>query len=245
MVWSRQLVLWFLLSVVQISKADDLDRMLQLYPRVAVAASRTDSLLRQLCSQHQLSYPPRYLLLRGFKKEKELELWASDGGTYDLLKVYPICMLPGKPGPKIRQGDKQVPEGIYEVDTLNPESEFHLSFRINYPNQADLIRSSREKDPGGDIYIHGDCVSVGCLPMGDEFIEELFWLVALHQSAFPDHRVQVHLFPFRMDRDDFPQESAEWHPFWRQLRRVYEYFGQKRELPAIVVNEKGEYMILR
>jgi murein L,D-transpeptidase YafK len=228
---------------VLVTKAEDLESMLIRYPRVAEAAARTDTLLKELCNLHQLSFPPQQLLIRAFKEEKELELWASDGGAYHLLKIYPICMLPGKPGPKIRQGDKQVPEGFYVVDTLNPNSDFHLSFRINYPNQADLIRSKDEKDPGGDIYIHGDCISAGCLPVGDDAIEEIFWLLAKHQSGYPKNNIHVHIFPGRMEDDKWIQREGLWSDFWQQLKSIHDYFNENNILPTITVTQTGEYIM--
>lgn len=241
--WNRIFVSCLLLSAVLVTKAEDLDSMLIRYPRVAVAAANTEALLKELCSVHQLSFPPQQLLIRAFKEEMELELWASDGGGYHLLKNYPICMLPGKPGPKIRQGDKQVPEGYYVVDTLNPDSDFHLSFRINYPNQADLIRSKHEKDPGGDIYIHGDCISVGCLPMGDEAIEEIFWLIANHQSSYPENNIQVHIFPGRMDDDKWISRDGDWSDFWQQLKPIHDYFNESKIPPVVKISGTGEYVI--
>jgi murein L,D-transpeptidase YafK len=245
MVWNKIAVFWLVLFVVHITKADDLKFMLSRYPRAAQAAINTENLLTELCQNHQLAFPPRQLFIRAFKEEKELELWASDGGKYQLLKTYPICMLPGKPGPKLKQGDKQVPEGIYIVDTLNPNSNFHLSFRINYPNEADLIRSKDEKDPGGDIYIHGDCVSVGCLPMGDEAIEEIFWLIARQQSLYPQNPVNVHVFPYRFNSDSDLNENHKWYALWKQLKDIYLYFNERKWLPEILVNENGEYIISR
>lgn len=243
MVWNSLVIFCLLFTTVLPSKAEDLDSMLARYPRVAVAASNTDAYLLGLCNGHHLSFPPKELLIRAFKEEKELELWASDGGRFQLLKIYPICMLPGKPGPKIRQGDKQVPEGIYIVDTLNPDSDFHLSFRINYPNQADLIRSKDEMDPGGDIYIHGDCISVGCLPMGDEAIEEIFWLIAKHQSFHPTNNIQVHIFPRRMNDGSWVQEGGDWFDFWQQLKRIHDWFDDYGSPPLVNITEDGKYIL--
>lgn len=127
-------------------------------------------------------YPPQSLVLIGLKQEKLLEVWVSqDRETYHLLKTYPILKMSGKSGPKLIEGDKQVPEGLYGIDSLNPNSRFHLSLRIDYPNAFDqqMARQDGRSNLGGDIMIHGAQVSIGCLAMGDPVAEELFVLAAL------------------------------------------------------------------
>jgi len=127
----------------------------------------------------RVSYPPDRLTLIALKREKKLEVWAPKDETWSLIKSYPICMASGDEGPKLKEGDLQVPEGVYPLTVLNPQSGFHLSIRIEYPNEYDNAMALRDNriDLGGDIYLHGKCVSIGCLAMGDEAIEELFILV--------------------------------------------------------------------
>ena len=124
--------------------------------------------------------PPRKITLVGLKEEKVLELWAEDNGRLALIKTYKIQAASGGSGPKLRKGDRQVPEGMYRVETLNPNSSYHLSIRLNYPNEVDrhYARAEGRTNPGGDIYIHGKAVSIGCLAMGDDAIEELFVLAS-------------------------------------------------------------------
>ncbi len=127
-----------------------------------------------------VSYPPSGITLVALKAERRLELWAegSDGPVY--ITAYPILGASGGPGPKLRQGDLQVPEGVYGIPALNPNSSFHLSLRVDYPSPADreAARSDGRSQLGGDIFIHGKRGSVGCLAMGDQAIEELFVLAA-------------------------------------------------------------------
>ena len=126
-------------------------------------------------------YPPKQVVLVGLKDEDKLEVWVSDGTAKPKhLKTYPILAASGGLGPKLREGDFQVPEGIYAVESLNPNSAFHLALRVNYPNAFDLEKARIESrnNPGSDIMIHGSSVSVGCLAMGDPAIEELFVLAA-------------------------------------------------------------------
>ena len=130
----------------------------------------------------QVNYPPSEFTLIGLKGEKSLELWAPDKqGRQRLIKTYPILAASGRPGPKLREGDLQVPEGIYAIESLNPNSRFHLSLRVNYPNAEDRRRAREDARTqlGGDIMIHGSDASIGCLAMGDPASEELFVLAAL------------------------------------------------------------------
>jgi murein L,D-transpeptidase YafK len=129
----------------------------------------------------QLSYPPKHVTLVGLKAEHVLQVYAaSSTNDYRFVRSYPILAASGMPGPKLSEGDGQVPEGIYPIESLNPNSRFHLSLRIGYPNPVDRSQADREgrKNLGGDIMIHGSSVSVGCLAVGDEAAEDLFVLVA-------------------------------------------------------------------
>lgn len=126
-------------------------------------------------------YPPAALTLVGLKDEKRLEVWAANvSGPMRLITSYPILKASGELGPKLREGDRQVPEGLYRITGLNPNSSFHLSLRVDYPNEFDWARAREEgRDaPGSDIFIHGRESSAGCLAMGDETAEDLFVLAA-------------------------------------------------------------------
>jgi len=128
-----------------------------------------------------ISYPPTQLVFIGLKQEKFLEIYAAHGTNgFKWIRTYPILAASGVAGPKLREGDRQVPEGIYGIEWLNPNSSYHLSLRINYPNAFDRAQAAQEKrgNLGGDIMIHGDARSVGCLAMGDEAAEDFFLLAA-------------------------------------------------------------------
>ena len=145
--------------------------------------------------------PPARLALLGFKAEKRLEVWAgaAPDGPWRHVRDYPLLAASGGPGPKLREGDGQVPEGLYRVELLNPRSRYHLSLRLDYPNAFDRERARRDgrPDPGGDIYIHGRSVSIGCLAVGDEAVEELFVLAA--RTGLPNVRVILAPADFRAD----------------------------------------------
>jgi hypothetical protein len=199
---------------------------------VARAGARThETVLRQLRPERQpalrqaaeavgLGYPPRQLSLVGLKSERVLEIWAKGEPGWRRLRAYPILAASGGLGPKLRQGDMQVPEGVYRLTTFNPSSSYHLSLRVDYPNADDRAaarqdgRARRGTDLGGDIYIHGRSVSIGCIAIGDPAIEELYVLLADVGLA----HVRVLLAP---SADPRPQPGApDWLPaLYARLRR--------------------------
>jgi L,D-transpeptidase catalytic domain len=128
-----------------------------------------------------IACPPRQLVLVGLKEEKVLQVYAASGTNgFRFVRSYPILAASGVAGPKLREGDRQVPEGIYGIELLNPNSSYHLSLRVNYPNAFDRAQAAKEQRTklGGDIMIHGKAKSIGCLAMGDEAAEDLFVLAA-------------------------------------------------------------------
>jgi hypothetical protein len=127
-----------------------------------------------------IAYPPRQIALIGLKDEMELELWAARDAGWVYIRTYEILAASGDVGPKQKVGDHQVPEGIYHITSLNPNSRFHLSIKIDYPNDFDLEKAKEDNRTGlgGDIFIHGKAKSTGCIAIGDKAIEELFVLVA-------------------------------------------------------------------
>jgi hypothetical protein len=137
--------------------------------------------LSSYCAKSGMAFPPVRLALLGFKAEKRLEVYAAGpDGAWKHLRTYPVLAASGGPGPKLREGDQQVPEGLYRIESLNPNSLYHLSLRVDYPNAADREQAGKEHRTqlGGDIMIHGNAVSIGCLAMGDEAAEDLFILAA-------------------------------------------------------------------
>ena len=161
----------------------------------------------------KVSYPPREVTFIALKRERKLELWARNSGQFRFIRNYDIKAASGVSGPKLRQGDRQVPEGIYRIAGLNPNSHYHLSMKINYPNEFDIFHAWQEgrANPGSDIFIHGKAVSIGCLAMGDETIEELFVLTA-HVGA---ENVKVVIAPH--DPRNYPlvaqsEKLPQWTP---------------------------------
>jgi L,D-transpeptidase catalytic domain len=165
-------------------------------------------------SKAKVSYPPQEVTLIAFKQEKKLELWARDNGEFRFIRDYFIMAASGEVGPKLRQGDRQVPEGIYRITDLNPNSHYHLSMKINYPNEFDLIHAEQEgrTDLGSDIFIHGKDASIGCLAVGDAAIRELFVLTA--QVGVSNVKVVIaphdpKLYPLLANSEELPEWTSE------------------------------------
>ena len=218
------------------------------YPRVRTAAKEKNEVLEKWFREKSVAFPPRAILIRAFKKEALLELWATDTEkkAYLLVHEYRICTSSGTLGPKRRFGDEQVPEGFYDLDWFNPQSNFYLSLHINYPNAADRILGSHQ-NPGGDIFLHGNCVSIGCIPITDDGIKEVYWLAVLVQNEGERH-MPIHIFPSRLTDEGFKALAATHQNepallgFWRNLKQGYDLFEKNHRLPHIGTRADGTYV---
>jgi murein L,D-transpeptidase YafK len=216
--------------------------------RVAVARKEKDSSLKQLCRAKGLNYPYNNIFIRIFKREAELEVWSKNrnGNAFTFIKTYKICMVSGKLGPKREEGDLQTPEGFYQVVDFNPNSNFYLSLGINYPNTSDRIKTTNKMRPGGSIYIHGSCVSIGCIPIGDDGIKELYWL-AVQAKAQGQPKINVHIFPFRMNTinmnwaQDYYKNNQAQISFWKSIKPGYDYFEENKTLNDVRIDKNGNY----
>lgn len=176
------------------------------------------------------------VFIRIFKEEKKLEVWLRQGLTYTFFKSYTICYNSGELGPKLREGDKQSPEGFYSVDAsqLNPNSAYHLSFNLGYPNEYDR----RLNRTGSLLMVHGRCSSAGCFAMTDFRMDEIYAIV---ESAIigGQHQVPVHIFPFKMTRANMAaHQDSKWIDFWENLKEGYDYFEGHRNLPLVTVKDR-------
>lgn len=181
--------------------------------------------------------PGDRLYLRLLKAEDKLELWVtSDGKKYNLYKTYIICTYSGGLGPKKRQGDGKSPEGFYSTNKklLNPNSQYHLSFNIGYPNAFDRANGYT----GNFLMVHGGCGSAGCYAMTDPVMTEIYGLVeqALNSGQ---KSIPIHIFPFAMTAENMKNhlESRDFS-FWLTLKPVYDYFEQTQQVPEVVVENK-------
>jgi murein L,D-transpeptidase YafK len=194
-------------------------------------------------------WPARFVYIRSFKYDSQLEVWVKNTKEekYKLFKTYKICAMAGTLGPKRFQGDYQVPEGFYYINEFNPRSEYHLSLGLNYPNASDRILSD-SLAPGTGIYIHGSCVTTGCIPITDGQIEELY-ILAAHAKDLGEDFIPVHIFPVNFNNtrsveylNRYLQTFSEYLPFVKSMRNAFEYFEKYREVPFVMVNAKGEYI---
>jgi len=215
-------------------------------PRVVAARQHCGAQVRRMFVDKGVPYPPPAVFVRIFKREDRLELWAGRRDeALTLIKSYKVCAKSGVLGPKRRVGDMQVPEGFYGITQFNPASRFHLSLRVDYPNASDRVLGDRHR-PGGDIFIHGSCVTIGCVPIENGPIEELF-LALLDSRLAGNREIPVHIFPTRMDEEGmaFLQRAFDRHmEFWRNLRPGFIAFEQTRKVPQLRVDPKtGAYRV--
>jgi murein L,D-transpeptidase YafK len=174
------------------------------------------------------------IFIRIYKEESELEVWKlRDDGRYYHYKTYPICTWSGGLGPKLRNGDRQAPEGFYTItrEQMNPDSKHHLAFNLGFPNLYDKA----QRRTGDSLMVHGKCSSSGCYAMTDALMEEIY---ALAREAFigGQESFQVHAFPFRMTEANMARHAkSEWYPFWKTLKEGHDYFELTRQVPTIAI----------
>jgi murein L,D-transpeptidase YafK len=207
-------------------------------PRSREAVQRVTPALRDALDRRGLRLGAP-IFVRIFKLSRELEVWVDAGERFQRFKTYPICACSGDPGPKLRIGDLQSPEGFYFVapERMNPTSRFHLSFNLGFPNSYDRARGRT----GEFLMVHGDCVSIGCYAMTNAGIEEIYTLAdAAFRNGQPLFR--VHVFPFRMTDDNLrAYDIPKWTAFWANLKEGYDWFERTGRPPNVEVAE-GRYV---
>ena len=218
-------------------------------PRPGDALKRKEDTLQKQFQARGLQWPAKYLYIRDFKYDGQLEIWVKNDRKepFKLFKTYRVCALAGTLGPKRMAGDYQVPEGFYYINEFNPNSNYYLSLGINYPNPSDKILSD-SLYPGGDIYIHGSCVTVGCIPVTDKQIDEIYILAAFARNNGQDF-IPVHIYPIRYNNKRSAQYLAnhvkndpKLKAFAERLEIIYDHFELTRQIPVIMTNKNGEYV---
>lgn len=178
--------------------------------------------------------PEAPIFVRIFKEESEFEIWKQrDDGRFYHFKTYPICNWSGDVGPKIKQGDRQAPEGFYTIfkGQMNPNSAFHLAFNVGFPNAYDKVNGRT----GSALMVHGKCKSAGCYAMTDALIEEIYAL-AREQFTGGNESFQVHAYPFRMTQANLERhKGSPWEGFWKTLKDGSDYFEATRIPPPVLV----------
>lgn len=238
-----------LFVVLDMARAQEVTRQLQLqYPRVAEAFKEKKALLEHSLNEGGWGTAGYQVLLCAYKIEKKLEVFvkAKTGKKFLLFRSYDFCVLSGEPGPKRRQGDLQVPEGFYTIDRFNPSSNFHLSLGIDYPNASDRILGDK-KNPGGDIFIHGNCVSVGCIPITDDLIKELY-VLCVEAMDGGQKKIPVYLFPCKLEEgkvevlERLYAHQPELISFWKNLKQGYEKWTTAYQQLNYTINTEGAYL---
>lgn len=217
------------------------------FNRVKDAYSEKEITVKNYFLHKNLIYQGFHMFLRGFKQERIMEVWIKENGAsrYSLLTQYDFCSMSGSLGPKRMEGDRQIPEGVYHINHFDPQSNFHLSLGINYPNESDKLLGDRHM-PGSAIYIHGNCVTIGCIPVSDDKIKELY-ILAVEATNNGQTKIPVHLFPARLNNENMSDlekqnlNNVSLVAFWRNLELVFTDFEKNKTLQNVRVNAKGEY----
>ncbi|MBN8648158.1 MAG: murein L,D-transpeptidase [Caulobacterales bacterium] len=180
------------------------------------------------------------VFVRIYKKSNILELWIKGDRNYKLYKTYNICTFSGNLGPKLKEGDRQAPEGIYWVSKsqLNPNSNYHLSLNLGYPNQYDRYY----KRSGDALMVHGNCVSIGCYAITDRNIEEVYLLINAALKNGQD-KVQFHILPFKPTKNNLiAYRYDKWAIFWNELAKIDLAFEKNFIVPKVSIKE-GHYIL--
>lgn len=186
------------------------------------------------------------MLINAYKAEGKVEIWLKNNSDkrYKLFRTYDFCAHSGALGPKVIEGDKQTPEGFYYINVFNPMSSFYLSLGLNYPNSVDLVRTGAGRKPGGDIYIHGNCVTVGCIPLTDERIKEVY-VLAVEAKNSGQEKIPVNIYPFKMNEENLQRYATQFPSeanFWKTLQAAYLIFEKTKNI-FNVKEEKGKYIV--
>ncbi len=218
------------------------------HSKVKEAYAEKLAFLEKLLKSKQIDISKLEIYIRAFKQEGLLEVWAKNktDQKFQFLMSYDICRSSGNIGPKRKEGDMQVPEGYYFINHFNPESSYYLSLGINYPNSSDKIFADKNH-PGGSIYIHGQCVTIGCLPITDDKIKELY-VLALEARNNGQTSIPVAIFPMKMTAENMVQLKSISHStdiwnLWMDLQMGYENFEKQKIKPIITFLNNGRHKI--
>ncbi len=189
------------------------------------------------------------IFIRAFKFEEDLEVWAKNKEDldYTLITSYKFCNYVGELGPKRKEGDMQIPEGVYYMNRFNPTSNYLLSLKVSYPNKSDSLLGYTEK-LGGQIYIHGGCNTVGCIPITDDKIKELY-VYCVQAKHVGQEQIPIHIFPARLTDENFSFISKQFSDyklksFWAQLQRCYKLFENSHRIPRTIIDNTGRYYFI-
>jgi len=219
------------------------------YTRVREAYAAKGKIVNSTLARFSISRDSLRIYLRAFKTEKKVELWAKNScdSMFTLIKEFSICDLSGDVGAKRRSHDLQVPEGFYHISGLNPFSKYYLSMKINYPNASDSIRGVR-KHLGNNIFIHGSCISSGCLAMTDDRIRELYvYCVEAYNAG--QEEIGLTIFPARLTDATYSKLIYTYSRYkddvglWGDLKKCYDLFNQTKVPPTVKFLMNGTHEV--
>ena len=219
--------------------------------RVREAYVDKEKMVAKTLAEHAISRENLRIYLRAFKNEKKIEVWAKNNcdTVYMLIRELPICDISGDVGPKRRSHDLQVPEGFYHIDGLNPYSKYYLSMKVNYPNASDSIRGVR-RHLGSQIFIHGSCISSGCLAITNDRIKELFvYCIEAYNSG--QEQIDITIFPARLNDDGFAYLNQRYSRYkdcislWADLKKSWDLFEQYKVPPSVKFLPNGKHELIK
>ena len=218
------------------------------FPRVREALKTKGKTVDEMLSAKGINTTNFEVFFRAFKKEQKFEIWAKNKGenAFKLIKSYDFCASTGMLGPKRRSGDRQMPEGFYTIDAFNPTSNYYLSFRVSYPNASDK-KFADPLNPGDNIFVHGSCITIGCIPVGDENIKEIYLLAARAKGG--EQEISIHIFPNKMTDENYNSLKSEFSSnatlleFWSWLKPGFDAFEKSNMVPSVSVDDAGKYVI--
>jgi len=240
----------FLLTTAYSGRAQGFEQKQRQYARVQTAFAEKEEIVKKQFNLAHVTFPPKQIYIQVYKYERKVELWAmpSEADTFKLITQYDFCSSSGSLGPKRQQGDYQIPEGFYYIERFNPVSNFYLSLGLNYPNSSDKILG-KKGNLGDDIFIHGNCVTIGCIPITDDKIKELY-LVAVKAKSGGQNHIPVHIFPYNFADNEKEKyfkhlkKYADLKEFWQELKQGFLFFERNHRLPQILVNKQtGHYYL--
>lgn len=218
------------------------------FPRVREALKTKGKMVDEMLTEKGVSTTNFEVFFRAFKQEQKFEVWAKNksDNVFKHIKTYDFCASSGVLGPKRRSGDRQMPEGFYTINAFNPVSNYYLSFRVSYPNASD-IKFADPLNPGDNIFVHGSCISIGCIPVGDENIKEIYLFAARAKGG--EQEIAVHIFPNKMTDENYNSLKSTFASntslleFWSWLKPGFDAFEKSNTVPKVTVDDNGKYIV--
>lgn len=242
-------ILIFLFLVTELIFASSFLEEQKKYKRVREAIADKNNVIVKTLKNNSLTVNDLNILIVAYKSEMLLDIYAkkSTDKVYKKIASYNVCQTSGSLGPKRKEGDYQIPEGFYYINIFNPYSSFYLSLGINYPNESDRKKSSAKR-LGGDIFIHGSCVTIGCFPMTDDKIKEIY-LYSVYAKNSGQSKIPVYIFPFKMTDSNFEnyknkalyKNNKILLDFWKNIKTGHNLFLEKKVELNIKVDKNGDY----